>query len=255
MESLDEIKSTSKKGFFKYVFNFDSDSKAEILNIIQYALIGLIPIVILNKSMQKVIPEADEKKNSFEILAEIVGQVLVIFIGLLFINRVIYYIPTYSGTKYPEFSIIYIILAILMITLSLQTKLGEKVSILFDRVIELWEGKTADKPNGQKKQSNNTNIRVMQPLSSNQMQQQQQQQQQSSKMAIEQSLYNNTTSIDSLPTYQQQSQQSQQQEPNFNSMYKGPNTMLVDAQSPIEGMNGGIMAANEVLGGAFGSNF
>ena len=34
MESSDD----SSKSFFKHVFNFDDDSKSEILNIIQYAL-------------------------------------------------------------------------------------------------------------------------------------------------------------------------------------------------------------------------
>ena len=256
MESLDESKSiSSKMGFFKYVFNFNDESKSEILNIIQYALIALVPIVMLNKSMQKFIPEADEQKNSVEILAEIIGQILVVFIGLMLINRIITYIPTYSGIRYPEMSIIYIILAVLMITLSLQTKLGEKVSILFDRVAELWDGKEADKGKGQqKKGKTGGNVRVSQPISG-QMQQPQQQPMtnQNNQMAMNQALYSNTTSIDSLPTYSQQSQQSQQ--PDFNSMYKNQTTPLVDAQSPLESMNGGIMAANEVLGGSFGSNF
>jgi hypothetical protein len=95
--------------------------------------------------MQKYVPEADEQKGSFEILAEVVIQIICIFIGLLLIHRVITYIPTYSGMKYPEFSIIFIILAVLMITLSLQTKLGEKVSILTERLTELWEGKSDKK--------------------------------------------------------------------------------------------------------------
>jgi hypothetical protein len=42
-------------------------------------------------------------------------------------------------------SIIFIILAVLMITLSLQTKLGEKVSVLTERLTELWEGKNDKK--------------------------------------------------------------------------------------------------------------
>lgn len=64
MESLTEASSSSSKpGFFKHVFNFDSDSKAEMLNIIQYALLALIPIIILNKLMQKYIPEASMKKK------------------------------------------------------------------------------------------------------------------------------------------------------------------------------------------------
>ena len=52
MDSSDDSKS-----FFKHVLNFDDDSKSDILNIIQYALIAVIPVVILNKSMGKYVPE------------------------------------------------------------------------------------------------------------------------------------------------------------------------------------------------------
>ena len=41
--------SNGKPGFFKHVFNFDEQSKAEMLNIVQYAVLALIPVVILNK--------------------------------------------------------------------------------------------------------------------------------------------------------------------------------------------------------------
>ena len=42
MDSSDD----SNKSFFKHVFNFDDDSKSDILNIIQYALIAMIPVVM-----------------------------------------------------------------------------------------------------------------------------------------------------------------------------------------------------------------
>jgi len=83
MDSSDDSKS-----FFKHVFNFDDDSKSDILNIIQYALIAIIPIVLLNKSMGKYVPEADDKKGSLEISAEIVIQIIVTFIGLLIISNI-----------------------------------------------------------------------------------------------------------------------------------------------------------------------
>ena len=70
MDSSDESKS-----FFKHVFNFDDDSKSDILNIIQYALLAIIPIVLLNKSMGKYVPESDDKKGSLEISDEIVIQI------------------------------------------------------------------------------------------------------------------------------------------------------------------------------------
>ena len=118
MDSSDD----SNKNFFKHVFNFDDDSKTDILNIIQYALLAIIPIVTLNKTIGKYVPEADEKKGSLEITAEIIVQVISTFMGLLLIHRMITFVPTYSGGKYPDFDIIYVILAILMITMSLQTK-------------------------------------------------------------------------------------------------------------------------------------
>ena len=66
MDTTDDSKS-----FLKHVFNFDDDSKSEILNIIQYSIIALIPIIILNKTTSKYDPEADDKKSSLEISAEI----------------------------------------------------------------------------------------------------------------------------------------------------------------------------------------
>ena len=90
MDSSDD----SNKSFLKHVFNFDDDSKSEILNILQYALLAIIPIVLLNKSIAKYVPEADDKKGSLEITAEILIQIIVMFMGLLLTNRLITFIPT-----------------------------------------------------------------------------------------------------------------------------------------------------------------
>jgi len=239
MESSDD----SNTNFFKHVFNFDDDSKSDILNIIQYALLAIIPIVLLNKSMGKYVPEADDKKGSLEISAEIVIQIIITFIGLLIIHRIITFVPSYSGIKYPEFHIVYIILAILMITMSLQTKLGEKVSILVDRVMELWDGSSDKKKKGGK----NGSVKVSQPISGQQM------------MLPPASTYTDGTAISSLPTnevtYGNQNTEQSQQLPNYDSMYRQDNTPLVGAATPggTEGF-GDPIAANSVLGGgAFGS--
>ena len=230
MDSSDD----SKKNFFKHVFNFDDDSKSDMLNIIQYSLIAIIPVIILNKSMQKYVPEADEQKGNPEILAEILLQVIVMFIGLLTVHRMVTFVPTYSGLEYPEFNIIFIILAVLMITLSLQTKLGEKVSILTERLNELWEGKS----NNKKKKGN---VKVSQPISQNG--------QPTNQTAMNQAMYNDGTSINSLPTSDMSS--TAQQMPNYNAMHRQDTTPLVGASSPVdqsEGFNLPV-AASDVLGG------
>ena len=235
--------SDDSKGFLKHVFNFDDDSKYDILNIIQYAMIALLPVIILNKSMSNYVPEADEKKSSVELSAEIIIQIIVMFIGLLMIHRVITFVPTYSGVKYPDFNIVFIILAVLMITLSLQTKLGEKVSILFDRLMDLWNGTDSTKKKGK-----SGNVKVTQPIAGQQMGGSITGQ----VMPQTQSTYTDGTSINSLPT---SSSTSTQQLPNYDNMYKEQNTPLVNAATP-GGMEGfqEPMAANAVLGGgAFGS--
>ena len=127
--------------FFQHVFNFDEPSKREMMNIVQYTVVALVPIVMLNKLMQKYVPEADDEKGSLELLAEIIIQLVFMFVGILLINRIVTFVPPYSGTKYEQFCIIHMIPATLMIILSLQTKLGEKVSILYDRIEDLIMGK------------------------------------------------------------------------------------------------------------------
>ena len=226
----------SKQNFFKHVFNFDDDSKSEILNILQYSIIAIIPIVILNKTMQKYVPEADDKKSSLEVSAEVIIQVIVMFIGLLLIHRIITYIPTYSGAKYPEFHIIYIVLAVMMITMSLQTKLGEKVTILVDRIVELWNGKTDNK----KKPAKGGAVKVSQPISGQAMG----------------GGYTDGTAISSLPTMDMSQPTQSQQLPNYDAMYRQDTTPLVGAATPgmSEGFVGDIQPANGVLGGSWGGS-
>lgn len=230
MESLDELSkiSSGKPGFFKHVFNFDEDSKVEMLNLAQYVVLAIIPIVILNKLMQKYVPEADDEKSSLELTSEILAQVLFMFFGILLINRIVTYFPTYSGEKYPMWSVIGSVIPMLVILTSLQTKLGEKISILVDRIIEMWEG-----PKDTKKGKGS--VKVSQPISQNQS-------------AMNQSLNSmGSTSISNLPPVQTQPTVS------YDQMYQQDSTPLVGASTPgmenfePQPANGGF--------GAFGSAF
>lgn len=239
MDSLDELTKKSSKGFFKHVFNFDDDSKNELLNILQYAILAIIPIVILNKLIQKYVPESDEDKGSLEISAEIIAQVMVMFIGVFFINRIVCYIPTYSGVDYPEFDVTNIVLAVLLIVLGLQTKLGEKITILVDRIVAFYEGDDSDKK--KKSKNKNNNIRVTQPIVNNNP-----------------NYEPNTTSISSLPTISNASP-NQMGNGGYDQSIGGSGMIgsLGNnvSSSGFEGFQNGPMAANDALGGSFGSAF
>jgi len=250
MESLDEMTKTSsaKEGFFKHVFNMDDDSKEDILNIIQYSLLAIIPILALNKLMQFYIPETDDTKGNIELSVEVISQVLIIFLGILFIHRLITYVPTYSGSSYAKFNVTNVILAILLIVLSLQTKLGDKVNVLVDRLFDYLDGdKDKKQENVKKKKPKNT----------------QQSQQQNS--GGNNGGYNNgggynsndnSTSISQLPSVPPPQSLAQQSNPDFNAMFAQQTTPLVNAASPggQSYENFGPMAANEALGGGFGGS-
>ena len=139
-DSKDTSDLVENASFFRHVFNFSEDGKAEFLNIMQYSAMSIIPVMILNKAIQRFVPEADDSKGSAELSAEILFQVLLMFVGLVLINRVITYVPTYSGVKYASIDLLNVVLAFMMILLSLQTKVGEKANILAARLSDLWEG-------------------------------------------------------------------------------------------------------------------
>lgn len=144
MDILQEARETSRQTFFNHVFSTTDDGKAELLNIIQYASLGLVPVVILNKSIQRFIPEADIEKPTIELLLEIFVQITVMFCGIMIIHRMITYVPTYSGFKYDSINLSNVILSFLVLILSIQSKLGLKTNIIYERVLELWNGPNDD---------------------------------------------------------------------------------------------------------------
>ena len=210
-----------KKTFFNHVFSTTEEGKAEILNVVQYSLMGVIPIVLLNKLIQKFIPEADSEKSSWEILAEILIQLIVMFCGVVLIHRVITYFPTYSEYKYESLSLTNVILAFLIIVLSIQTKLGIKVNILVDRLSDLWNGTSSEDVSPKKKQ----NVRVSSQVS---------------RHVPSQADYLDSAQPDMFPPAPVvQSRQAQAPPP---------------AQAPQQEYYG-PMAANSLLGGSFGAMF
>jgi len=247
----------SKKSFFKYVFKFDDEGKSEIMNLLQYSFIILIPIILLSKLLEKYSPPKDDTKGSLEISAEIIIEVIILMIGLYFINRIATFFPTFSGENYPRIDLITGAISILII---LPYNINEKVNILIEKIYDLWEGKT-DKKSKTKTVTVNgkqVTVKVNQPNN-------QQQQQQPSMSSTSQAVYNDGTAINQLPTNDmsraQQYSLSSQALPNYDAMYRQDSTPLVGAATPGVGTSGTEsfvqepMAANDALGswGGFSS--
>ncbi len=149
-----------KKSFVNHIFDGTPEGNAEYMNAIQYALIGIIPIVGLNKIVQNFIPDVDLDKSTLEIVVEIMLQIVIMFAGIILVHRAITYFPTYSGFKYDNFILTNVILAFLVLILSIQTKVGMKVNIMYERIMELYNG-----PRENMEQNENTqqNVQVNVP--------------------------------------------------------------------------------------------
>lgn len=197
--------------------------------MVQYSLLGVVPILILNKSIQRFIPEADPDKSTLELLAEIFIQLLVMFCGVIVIHRIITYIPTYSGFKYENLTLTNVILAFLIIVLGIQTKLGIKVNILFDRANDLWNGSSSENKENVKK-----GIRVNKPVS---------------RHAPSQADYLDNSQVQSN-TFPPAPVATTRQSNGMDSY-----DMMMGKQPIDMGSMLGPMAANSLLGGSFGSSF
>ena len=254
MDSATDVVKTSSsnaEGFFKTVFNFDDDSKGEMMNMIQYMCLAVLPCIIILKAVGAIIPEEDDTKGSIEILAEIVGQLALLVILMYFANKAIRYVPTYSGIAYVASSSqgghINFLLPFMILLLTMQTKIGQKVNILYDRLLDQWHGRNEDAVPEHKAKNN---VKVSQPLAGQH------------HVSRADTMDNGPGLLPSNPGITTQvpnlAGMPTQQSPDFNQMYQNEVTPMPGAQTPggQEGFIGGGMmepqAAN-AFGGGFSS--
>jgi len=162
----DGVKSVQHEsaGFFSYVFNFDSENKHRIMNMLQYTLLSIIPVLLILRGIKHIIPEDDDSKGTIEILAESVGQVILIMLAIWLTNKIINFIPTYSGEEYPKFNEISFVIPFVIILATMQTKLGAKFNILIDRFMQLVGVGRNDVEKKEHQQGGQNVVRVSQPL-------------------------------------------------------------------------------------------
>ena len=134
----DVQKNVSQNGFINHVFKFDDDTKAELMNIVQYVAIALIPTALLHYLVKSLVPKLEESKGNIELLIEVMGEFFIILFGFFFIHRIIEYIPTYSGKALGSMNIFSIML---LFMISRHEEEDSKVKILLNRAGELWNGK------------------------------------------------------------------------------------------------------------------
>ncbi|ALH23315.1 hypothetical protein ceV_409 [Chrysochromulina ericina virus CeV-01B] len=247
MDIQEPIEDT-KKGFFGYVFNFDDTNTGQLTNLYQYTFIA-IPLILLSlKILNHFSSDVDESKGTLEILFEIFISLNWILLTIWFVNKIIRYIPTKSKMSYPIFNETNFILPLLIVLFTMNTKLGNKINLLIERGVDLYDGKTNLKDsNNNVNQQGQKDIKTTQPISN--------MSHGNSRLppppggvdavyGIPSGSNNHGAESEGRYTKQlhRETVHSQSQEKNFNNDFSGPNiNNLLQTTEP--------MAANEAFGG------
>lgn len=162
METIEETIS-SQNTFVNHMFTFDDNVKNELMDVMQYAVLCIIPIVLLNNGLSQIFSNDNDDKTNLELLFEVVGEIGILFFGMFMIHRLVTYFPLYSGNKYGPYSLMNHVLVFLVILLSFQTNLGEKVQILSEKAKTYIFGE--DKVVVQNQKGSQQQVTVTQPIS------------------------------------------------------------------------------------------
>lgn len=176
----------SDTDFLKFIFN--DDTKETIVNITQFSFISFIPIVLLVKGLN-IIPEANDKKGVLENMFEIILHLIILIVGSVIITKFTLYFKPFSGTPYPEFTLYPMIISLIIVGLSFQTKLSEKVFNVKEKIF-------------------------------NKISPQSQSQSQPTQSAMQMTQMAQMPQMTQMPQTQQPQKSQTQQLPNYNQMYE-----------------------------------
>ena len=101
------------EGFLHFIIG-GKKNHDDMLNMFQYMIYGIIPVVLLIKLTDLIIPKYDSSNSYIENLAESLGQYGMLLLGIWVIDRAIRYFPTWSKVEYHDFNYTFIIIKNLM---------------------------------------------------------------------------------------------------------------------------------------------
>ena len=120
-----------KSSFVEYITTITSRDKSQILNLLQYGGLTIIPILIILKCMKLYEPTLNTFKSSTEIILD-------------------------SNVEYEHISLLSGILPLFFLMFTLDTKVSEKLSILFDRLLVALGIKKEGMDEGEEESTDNT---------------------------------------------------------------------------------------------------
>ena len=228
--------------FYKKVTTIDDEQKDGLMNGVQYIAMATIPVALADIFIMRFFEDNEpEKKGTVELLAEILAQVSLTIIIMFCIHKIIIAIPTYSGKSMNRINYTSLSLGMLFSLFTLKHNIRSKINIVFNRLVDMWEGK---KEASKEPKKNNSKVSVSQPISGRQPAM--------PSHTPSRSDYLGTQNENSMMPVSQPRQPVQQEvDVTSQKNYGGPQNNLIDANIPTMEP----MAANETLGGSSWSSW
>lgn len=142
MEEISVAEVITPTGIVSYMTSPGKDATDELQNMIQYAVLALIPMVIVVRGIHMALPDVEHEKGTMEITAELVGHIVLIVCGIWISDRLVRYLPTYSGTPYYPPAIVSALPVLVLLLIAVDGRISSKIRIIVDRLMERGESHT-----------------------------------------------------------------------------------------------------------------
>ena len=129
----DSIKPITNQGFFTYVFKLSRFKQEDLMNIVQYSILSVVPVMLFIYFTKKYFPTVNDKDTSLYIFIITFIELIFMIVGIFFIDRMVNYIPTYSGKYYETINLTTIILIFVLFMLLTHGGFRQRTSVLLQR--------------------------------------------------------------------------------------------------------------------------
>ena len=125
----------TETSFISHMTELTDKDKSSLINLTQYTVMSILPLIVFIYIMQNYLPKFNEHKGSLEISVEVVLQLLFVVLVFWTIHRFILFISVYSGVAYDNINLLNIVLPVIFILFTLDTNVSKKINLIVNRLL------------------------------------------------------------------------------------------------------------------------
>jgi hypothetical protein len=103
------------------------------MNIVQYTLLSIAPVILFVYFTKKYFPTVHQDDSSLYMFTVTVFHLLFMMVGIFFIDRIVNYIPTYSGKYYETINLTTVVLIFVLFMLLEESGFKDRTTIMLER--------------------------------------------------------------------------------------------------------------------------